>query len=87
MKQSLEHLTRIAARREKGSYKIEDMTTNEDYDSSKIYWSCFSENDSGHECLLVYAFDRAKFGETCPDEKEFDNPANAFCTIPCSDWK
>lgn len=87
MKQSPEYLAKVVAKREKGSYRVEDMTACEDYASSKIYWSCFSGNDHERQCTLVYAFDRAKFGEVCPSESDFDDPANAFCTIPCSDWK
>ena len=87
MKQSREYLKKLVENREKGNYRQEDMTEDENYDPSKIYWSCFSETPEGCECILVYAFDRQTAGEVCPCEDCFDNADFAFGSIPCSSWK
>lgn len=87
MKQSREYLEKLVKTREKGNYHIEDMTEDENYDPSKIYWSCFSETPEGRECILVYAFDREFAGEACPCECCFDNADFAVASIPCNSWK
>ncbi len=87
MKQSTEYIKQVVANREKGNYHIEDMTEDENYDPSKVYWSCFSESPSGNDCILIYAFDRESYGDKCPAESSFDNAKYAIGTISCSSWK
>ena len=87
MKQSFEYLKQVVALREKGNYYVEDMSEDEEFDASKIYWGCFAETPEGRECILVYGFDRAEYGEQCPCETAFDNAEYAVMTIPCNSWK
>ena len=87
MKQSFEYLSRVVELRTKGNYSLEDMTQDENYDPTKVYYSCFSETDNGHECVLVYAFDKAKYENALPPESLFDDAKYAVLTIPCSSWK
>ena len=83
----IEYIRQTIKNREEGHYWKDDAAHEDKFAEGKSFWCANAETPAGHECIVTYAFDDAKFGKDAKDKYDWDDPENVYEIVTCSNWK